>query len=77
MTQRLTDALLDRGLYTRVAIDCICLAPPLVIEEDELDRIVDIIGERFGADDIEGSVPGAWVRGCWVRGTILALAIFP
>ena len=30
MTQRLTDALLERGLYTRVAMDCICLAPPLV-----------------------------------------------
>ena len=45
MTQRLTDALLDRGLYTRVALDCICLAPPLVIQEDELDRIVEIIGE--------------------------------
>ena len=45
MTQRLTDALLDRGLYTRVALDCICLAPPLVVQEDELDRIVEIIGE--------------------------------
>ena len=30
LAQRLTDALLERGLYTRVAMDCICLAPPLV-----------------------------------------------
>ena len=37
MTQRLTDALLERGLCTRVAMDCICLAPPLMIT-DELDR---------------------------------------
>src|SRR6188472_1738007 len=28
MTQKLTDALLDRGLCTRVAMDCICVAPP-------------------------------------------------
>ena len=33
------DALLERGLYTRVAIDCICLAPPLVTSEAEIDRI--------------------------------------
>ena len=67
MTQRLTDALLDRGLYTRVALDCICLAPPLVIQEDEIDRIVAIIGETVaGADeDI-----GWWVLGtrCWAPG---------
>lgn len=45
MTQRLTDALLDRGLYTRVVADCICLAPPLVVTEDEIDRIGAIIAE--------------------------------
>jgi putrescine aminotransferase len=44
MTQRLTDALLDAGLYTRVALDCICLAPPLVTTDAEIDRIVDIVG---------------------------------
>jgi putrescine aminotransferase len=49
MTQRLTDALLARGLYTRVALDCICIAPPLVITETELDRLVDIIGETVSA----------------------------
>ena len=49
MTQRLTDELLSRGLYTRVALDCICIAPPLVITEAELDRLVDIIGETVTA----------------------------
>jgi adenosylmethionine-8-amino-7-oxononanoate aminotransferase len=49
MTQRLTDALLARGLYTRVALDCICIAPPLVIAEADLDRLVDIIGATVPA----------------------------
>ena len=49
MTQRLTDELLSRGLYTRVALDCICIAPPLVITEAELDRLVEIIGDTVPA----------------------------
>jgi adenosylmethionine-8-amino-7-oxononanoate aminotransferase len=49
MTQRLADALLARGLYTRVALDCICIAPPLVIAEADLDRLVDIIGDTVPA----------------------------
>lgn len=49
MTQRLADALLARGLYTRVVLDCICIAPPLVITEAELDRLVDIIGHTVPA----------------------------
>src|SRR5262245_37502946 len=48
-TQRLTDELLARGLYTRVVLDCICIAPPLVITEAELDRLVEIIGETVPA----------------------------
>jgi putrescine---pyruvate transaminase len=43
MAQKLTDALLERGLYTRVALDCICLAPPLVTTDAQLDQIVDIV----------------------------------
>jgi adenosylmethionine-8-amino-7-oxononanoate aminotransferase len=42
---RLTEALLERGVYTRVAMDCICIAPPLVIEDAQLDRMVQVIGE--------------------------------
>ena len=49
LTQKLTDALLDRGLYTRVAMDCICLAPPLVTTDADLDRIVNIVGETIAA----------------------------
>ena len=49
LTQKLTDALLDRGLYTRVALDCICLAPPLVTTDAEIDRIVNIVGETIPA----------------------------
>jgi adenosylmethionine-8-amino-7-oxononanoate aminotransferase len=47
LAQKLTDALLDRGLYTRVALDCICLAPPLVTSDAHLDRIVDTIREAI------------------------------
>ena len=43
LAQRLTDALLEAGLYTRVAMDVICLAPPLVTDDDTIDRIVEIL----------------------------------
>jgi adenosylmethionine-8-amino-7-oxononanoate aminotransferase len=49
MTQMLTDALLDRGLYTRVAMDCICIAPPLMTSDAVIDRIVETIGEAIPA----------------------------
>jgi putrescine aminotransferase len=49
MTQKLTDALLDRGLYTRVALDCICLAPPLVTSDALIDRIVDTVRDAIPA----------------------------
>jgi putrescine aminotransferase len=47
LSQKLTDTLLERGLYTRVVLDCICLAPPLMIDDALLDRAVDIIGETI------------------------------
>ena len=43
MSQRLQDALLDHGLCTRVVMDCICLAPPLMIEDGLIDRAVDSV----------------------------------
>ena len=49
LSQRLTDALLDRGLCTRVVMDCICLAPPLMIDDDLVDRTVAIIGDTIPA----------------------------
>ncbi|HEU4927149.1 MAG TPA: aspartate aminotransferase family protein [Vicinamibacterales bacterium] len=45
MTQKLTDAMLERGVYTRVAMDCICIAPPLVTTDAQLDQIVDTVGD--------------------------------
>jgi putrescine aminotransferase len=54
MTQKLTDALLERGLYTRVALDCICIAPPLVTTDAQLDRIVDIV--RDAVTQVVGAV---------------------
>jgi adenosylmethionine-8-amino-7-oxononanoate aminotransferase len=49
MTQKLTEALLDRGLYTRVAMDCICLAPPLITSDALIDRIVDTVRDAIPA----------------------------
>jgi adenosylmethionine-8-amino-7-oxononanoate aminotransferase len=49
VSQRLYDALLERGLYTRVLFDCICLAPPLVVTEAEIDRMTAIIAETIPA----------------------------
>ncbi len=49
LTQKLMDALLDRGLYTRVVMDSICLAPPLVTTDAQIERIVGIVGETIPA----------------------------
>jgi len=49
VTQRLYEALLERGLYTRVLMDCICLAPPLIISDEQIDRIVEVIRETIPA----------------------------
>jgi putrescine---pyruvate transaminase len=57
VTQKLTDAMLDRGLYTRVAMDCICIAPPLVSSDTEIDRLVDIVGDAITA--VVGAVRGS------------------
>ncbi len=39
---KLTKALLDRGLYTRVRSEIICNAPPLITDESVLDQMVGI-----------------------------------
>jgi putrescine aminotransferase len=41
--ERVRDESIDRGLYTRIRGDVIMLCPPLVIREDEVDRIVDTL----------------------------------
>jgi adenosylmethionine-8-amino-7-oxononanoate aminotransferase len=35
----------QRGLYTRVRGDVICLAPPLVTTAEQIDRIVEVVRE--------------------------------
>jgi putrescine---pyruvate transaminase len=47
VSQRLYEALLERGLYTRIVADTICLAPPLVTTDEQVDRIVAIIGDAI------------------------------
>ena len=49
LSQRLMDALLENGLYTRTTMDCICLSPPLMISDELIDRIVEIIGRTIPA----------------------------
>jgi len=39
---RLRDELARRGLITRVLTDVVCLAPPLIIEDADLDLVADI-----------------------------------
>ncbi len=42
-SQRMMDALLAKGLYTRVLFDAICVCPPLIVTDEQLDRIVETI----------------------------------
>jgi adenosylmethionine-8-amino-7-oxononanoate aminotransferase len=49
LTQKLMEACMDRGLYTRVAMDCVCLAPPLVTSDEVIDRIIEIVRDTIPA----------------------------
>ncbi|RMF84424.1 MAG: aspartate aminotransferase family protein [Nitrospinota bacterium] len=51
--ERVRQEMFKRGLFTRVRDDVICLAPPLVTTDEQIDRIVQIIRES-----IEAVVPG-------------------
>jgi putrescine---pyruvate transaminase len=42
-------AMTERGLFTRVVGDTICLAPPLVTTDEQIDRIVAIVGAAIEA----------------------------
>ncbi|MBI4573133.1 MAG: aspartate aminotransferase family protein, partial [candidate division NC10 bacterium] len=46
---RVKAALEARGLFTRVARDIILLAPPLVITEAQVDRVVEIVRAGISA----------------------------
>lgn len=45
--KRVRAELFRRGLYTRVLDDIICLAPPLVVSEAQVDRIAEILYESI------------------------------
>lgn len=47
--KRIRHELFVRGLYTRVLGEVICLAPPLVINEEEVDQVADIVKESIQA----------------------------
>jgi adenosylmethionine-8-amino-7-oxononanoate aminotransferase len=47
--ERVRDECINRGLYTRVRGDVIMLCPPLVIRDEEVDRIVDILRDALQA----------------------------
>jgi putrescine---pyruvate transaminase len=46
---RVAAEMLKRGLWTRVVGDTICLAPPLVTSEDEIDRVIESVGAAIRA----------------------------
>ena len=49
VSQKLMDGMLERGLYTRAVMDCICIAPPLVTTNADLDRLVSIVADTIPA----------------------------
>lgn len=44
---RVHQAMMQRGLFTRMRGEVLCLAPPIVTTEAEIDRIVDIVKESI------------------------------
>lgn len=47
LSQRMADALLAKGLYTRVVFDAIAVCPPLIVTDTQIDRIVQIIRDTI------------------------------
>ncbi|MCS4505776.1 aspartate aminotransferase family protein [Arhodomonas aquaeolei] len=46
---RVLGEVMDRGLFTRVRGDVLCLAPPIVTRDEDIDRIVEIVHESVTA----------------------------
>ena len=46
-SQRMMDALLAKGLYTRVLFDAIAVCPPLIVTDSQIDQIAQIIRETI------------------------------
>lgn len=49
LAQRLRSELFKRGLVTRVLTDIICLAPPLVSTDEQIDFVADTVAEAIDA----------------------------
>ncbi len=49
VSARMGQELFQRGLYTRMRGETICLAPPLVTTPEQIDRIVDIVRDAIHA----------------------------
>lgn len=49
MGEKVSAAARDRGLFSRARADVYCLAPPFVTSYDQLDRIVEIVGDAVDA----------------------------
>ncbi len=47
LNQRGMDMLMANGLYTRVLFDAICVSPPLVITDEQIERMVGIIRQTI------------------------------
>ncbi len=41
----------EKGVYVRYGGDCIALAPPFIVERDEIDTLVNVLGEALGEVD--------------------------
>ena len=50
---KLTKALLDNGMTTRVRSEVICIAPPLITDQSTLDQVVEITHKSI--TDVLGS----------------------
>jgi putrescine aminotransferase len=47
LNQRGMDMLIANGLYTRVLFDAICFSPPLVITDEQIERMVNIVRQTL------------------------------
>ena len=47
--ERVIKAMRERGVITRVKGDSILLAPPLVTTPEQIDRIIEVVGESIQA----------------------------
>jgi putrescine aminotransferase len=52
---KVLQACIDRGLFTRIVGDSLLFAPPLVICADEIDQMIQIVGESIAA--VQGQNP--------------------